>query len=375
MTTKVPFLDLGAQYQSIKNEINNAVIDVLGSSTYVLGNEVDKFEEEFCHFQGADFGVAVNTGTSALHLALLAAGVGIGDEVIVPAMTFVATAAAISYTGATPVFVDVDSNSLTLDPSMVEKKISNKTKAIIPVHLYGQAADMDPIMELARNNALIVIEDAAQAHAAEYKGRRVGSIGDMGAFSFYPGKNLGAYGEGGLVTTNNASFATAIKLLRDWGQHQKYHHEFLAYNYRMDTIQGAILRIKLRHLDNWTKLRRFHAQQYDKILELAHIERSKELAERKHVYHIYSIFHSNRDLIKEELLKEGISTGLHYPIPVHLQKMYQYLGYKKGDFPVAEKIANEQLSLPMFAELTISQIDSVTSKLTRIASEVGSIHK
>jgi dTDP-4-amino-4,6-dideoxygalactose transaminase len=360
----IPFLDLKTQYLSIKKEVDEAVLNVLASTAYVLGPEVTKFEEEFAVFHNASHGVAVNTGTSALHVALLAAGVGPGDEVITVSMTFIATASAISYTGATPVFVDVDPQSFTMDASQIEAKITPRTKVLLPVHLYGQAADMDAIMAIAKRHNLIVIEDAAQAHGAEYKGKRVGSIGHMAAFSFYPGKNLGAYGEGGIVTTNNAEYARQMKLLRDWGQEKKYHHEVLAYNYRMDGIQGAILRVKLRQLEAWTELRRSHARLYGECLAQTGIRRAVELTDRRHVYHIYSVFHPQRQQLQAALQEAGIHTGMHYPIPVHLQKPYQNLGYREGDFPVTEQTAKEQLSLPMFAELTSEQVKRVAQAVS-----------
>ena len=360
MTNIIPFLDLKAQYLFIKNEVDEAVLGVLGSTKYALGPEVAKFEEEFAAYQGAEFGVAVNSGTSALHAALLAAGVGPGDEVITVSMTFIATAAAISYTGATPVFIDIDPTTFTMNPAKIEEKITARTKAILPVHLYGQAADMTPIMEIAQRHGLIVIEDAAQAHGAEYQGKRVGSIGHMGTFSFYPGKNLGAYGEGGIVTTNNVDYANKMRLLRDWGQEKKYHHDMLAYNYRMDGVQGAILRVKLRQLDNWTELRRSHASQYDEGLNQSGIPRATEVPGRRHVYHIYSVFHPERQRLQAALQEAEIHTGMHYPIPVHLQKPYQNMGYSEGSLPVTERVALEQLSLPMFAELTKKQVDRVS---------------
>lgn len=360
----IPFLDLKTQYLSIKKEVDEAVLSVLSSTAYVLGPEVTKFEEEFAAFHNVSHGVAVNTGTSALHVALLAAGVGPGDEVITVSMTFIATASAVSYTGATPVFVDVDPQTFTMDASQIEAKITPRTKVILPVHLYGQAADMDAIMAIAKRHNLIVIEDAAQAHGAEYKGKRVGGIGHMAAFSFYPGKNLGAYGEGGIVTTNNAEYARQMKLLRDWGQEKKYHHEVLAYNYRMDGIQGAILRVKLRQLEAWTELRRSHARLYGECLAQTGIRRAVELEDRRHVYHIYSVFHPQRQQLQAALQEAGIHTGMHYPIPVHLQKPYQSLGYREGDFPVTEQTAKEQLSLPMFAELTEEQVKRVAQAVS-----------
>ena len=366
--SEVKFLDLQSQYRSIKNEIDEAVIAVLESSNYVLGPRVEAFECDFAAAHGAEEGIAVNSGTSALHLALLAAGVGAGDEVIAPSMTFTATAAAISYTGAKPVFVDVDPASFTIDPALIEEKVGARTKAIIPVHLYGQAADMDPIMEIAERRGLIVIEDAAQAHLARYKDRPVGSIGHMAGFSFYPGKNLGAYGEGGLVTTNSPEFAHKMRLLRDWGQSRKYHHEFLAYNYRMDAIQGAILGVKLRHLDGWTEQRRAHARRYQEALGRTGVRTATEVPERRHVYHIFSVFHPERDRLREALGAAGVQTGIHYPIPVHLQQAYAELGYKPGDLPVTEQVANEQLSLPMFAELTDAEVDRVVEAVAAFAA-------
>jgi dTDP-4-amino-4,6-dideoxygalactose transaminase len=363
MNDVVPFLDLKTQYVSIKTEIEEAVLKVLGSSRYALGPEVEKFEKEFATYHDVEQGVAVNSGTSALHVALLAAGVGKGDEVITVSMTFIATAAAISYAGATPVFVDVDSESLTMDPSKIEAKITSRTKAILPVHLYGQAADMDSIMEISRRHKLIVIEDAAQAHGARFNGKRVGGLGHMAAFSFYPGKNLGAYGEGGMVVTGDAGFSGKMRLLRDWGQEKKYHHDILGYNYRMDAVQGAVLRVKLRYLEKWTELRRSHARQYDSELESSGIRRTLELQDRSHVYHIYGVFHPERDQLRDVLQEAGIHTGMHYPIPVHLQKPYSYLEYQEGSLPVTEKIAREQLSLPMFPELSEEHVSRVSKAI------------
>src|SRR5262250_1058157 len=269
----IPFVDLRAQYDCIKHEIESAVSATLASGQFVLGSEVAAFEEEFAAYVGARFGIGVNSGTSALHLALLAAGIGRGDEVITVSCTFVATAAAIDYTGARPVFVDVDPTTLTMDATQLEAAISERTKAILPVHLHGHAADLDPILDVARRHGLRVIEDAAQAHGAEYKSRRVGAIGDLGCFSFYPGKNLGAYGEGGMVTTNNPDYARTIRMLRDWGQESKYDHVLNGYNYRMDGLQGAILRVKLRHLSTWTQARRANAELYNRLLSETRVTR------------------------------------------------------------------------------------------------------
>jgi dTDP-4-amino-4,6-dideoxygalactose transaminase/acetyltransferase-like isoleucine patch superfamily enzyme len=355
----VPFLDLKAQYQTIKDEVQPAVTKILESCAFVLGEEVAAFEREFAAFHQTAAGIAVNTGTSSLHLSLLAAGVGAGDEVITVPFTFVATAAAIGYTGAKPVFVDINPSTLTMDPAGIEAAITPRTKAIIPVHLYGQPADMDPICDIAKRHGLIVIEDACQAHGAEYKGRRVGSIGDLGCFSFYPGKNLGAYGEGGMVLTSNPKFEQTIRMLRDWGAESKYTHVLKGYNYRMEGMQGAILRVKLRHLEAWTEARRACAARYDEILSGSGVGIPYAQPGNRHVYHIYAIRVPQREKFQAALSAHGIHTGIHYPIPVHLQPAYAELGYKKGDFPHSEAAANETLSIPMFAELTSVQQDAV----------------
>src|SRR5215470_2199615 len=288
MMIKVPFLDLKAQYVSIKPEIDSAIMAVLDSSQFVLGREVEAFEKEFADYCLAKHAIGLNSGTSALHLALLAAGIGPSDEVITVPFTFVATVAAILYTGARPVFVDIDPGSFTINVDQIEHVITSRTRAIVPVHLYGQSADMDAILEIARRYNLVVIEDAAQAHGAEYKGRRVGSIGDLGCFSFYPGKNLGAYGEGGAVTTNNDELATKILALRDWGQKTKYYHTLKGYNYRLEGIQGAVLRIKLRHLEEWTDARRAHAVRYSELLANSGVQTPVSRAYGRHVYHVYA---------------------------------------------------------------------------------------
>src|SRR5688572_23407500 len=350
----VPFVDLKAQYDSIRDEVDQAIRGVLESCQFTLGREVAAFEQEFASYCQAQHGVGVNTGTSALHLALLAAGVGPGDEVITVPFTFVATVAAIHYTGAKTVFVDVDPRTFTMDPAQLEAVITPKTKAIIPVHLYGQMADMDPILAIARKHKLVVLEDACQAHGAEYKGRRAGSMGDMAAFSFYPGKNLGAYGEGGMVTTNNAEFARTIRMLRDWGAEKKYQHVLKGYNMRLEGIQGAVLRVKLRRLEAWTEARRAAAQHYDQLLAGV-VSTPFAASERRHVYHIYAIRSPNRAKWQEELNARGVQTGIHYPIPIHQLPAYEDLGYKAGQFPHSERAAAETLSLPMFPEITAEQ--------------------
>jgi dTDP-4-amino-4,6-dideoxygalactose transaminase len=354
----IPFVDLKAQYVSIKAEIDAAVLRTLDSAQFILGTEVAAFEEAFARYCGVDHCVCVNTGTSALHLALLAAGVGPGDEVITVPNTFVATVAAIEYCGAKPVFVDIDPRYFTLDPANIERAITPRTKAILPVHLYGQTADMDPILQIAHRRGIAVIEDACQAHGAEYKGQRAGSIGDLGCFSFYPGKNLGAYGEGGAVVTKNAEFAAKIRMLRDWGQKSKYNHVLKGFNYRMEGIQGAILGVKLNYLERWTERRRDHAAVYDRLLAgLAHTPQARP--DSRHVYHVYAIRSQNRAELQNELASQGIQTGIHYPIPVHLMEAYRELGHKEGDFPQAEKAAREVLSLPMYPELTNDQIRTI----------------
>lgn len=360
----IPFNNLQLQYAGIRSEILSAVIDVLESGNYVLGKEVAAFEEEFAAACGVKYSVAVNSGTSALHLALLAAGVGSGDEVITVPFTFVATAAAIIYTGARPVFVDVDPMTYTIDPEKIEAAITSNTKAIVPVHLYGNPAEMDPILGIARRHGLVVIEDAAQAHAAEYHGRRCGSMGDSGCFSFYPGKNLGACGEGGLVTTNAPEVARKIRMLRDWGAEKKYEHLLKGFNYRMEALQGAILRVKLRYLEAWTEARRAHAAVYRRALSEAVLKLPTERPGSKHVYHVYAVLTQQRRELLEWLNSQGIQTGIHYPVPIHLLPAYSDLGYTAGAFPVSERIASQELSLPMYPEMTVTQIEAVGQEIS-----------
>ncbi len=356
----IPFVDLKAQYHSIKPEIDAAVVRVFESSQFVLGAEVAAFEKEFAAYCGVESAMGVNSGTSALHLAMLAAGVGPGDEVITVPFTFVATVAAICYTGAKPVLVDINPRSFTMDPEKLEAAITKKTKAIIPVHLYGQCADMDPILEIAKKHGLVVIEDAAQAHGAEYKGRKAGSIGDMGCFSFYPGKNLGAYGEGGMVTTSNPDYTRTIRMLRDWGAEKKYQHVLKGYNYRLEGVQGAILNVKLKYLEKWSNDRLSHAKLYNQLLAGSKVETPEIMAYGKPVFHVYAVRTTERENLMAYLTKEGIQHGIHYPFPVHLLPAHADLGYKPGDFPESEKAANQVLSLPMFPELTDEQIHIVS---------------
>lgn len=366
----VPFVDLKSQYMGIRQEILDAVAGVLDSGQYVLGSEVAAFEKEFAAFSGAAHGVAVNSGTSALHLALLTAGVGRGDEVITIPFTFVATVASIYYTGATPVFVDVDPVSYTMDVAQVEAAITPRTKAILPVHLYGQMADMDALRTIAKKHNLVLIEDAAQAHGAEYNGARAGSLGDMACFSFYPGKNLGAYGEGGMVVTNNAESARMLRMLRDWGAEKKYEHVLKGYNYRMEGVQGAILRVKLRHLEAWTEGRRQAAAWYEEMMGDAGVARPVEVSGRRHVYHVYGVMTPQRAGLMKHLNDRGVQTGIHYPIPVHLLPAYEDLGYKQGQFPVSERLANQELSLPMYPEITREHVRTVCEAVGAFAGAV-----
>jgi len=363
----IPFLDLKAQYRQIKPEIDAAIARAVESAQFVLGPDVAAFEERFAAYCNVGHCRAVNTGTSALHLALLAAGIGPGDEVITVSMTFVATTAAVLYTGARPVFVDVDPVTWTMNPALIEAAITPRTKAILPVHLHGLMADMDPIMAIARRHGLVVIEDAAQAHGAEYKGRRAGSIGDLGCFSFYPGKNLGAFGEGGAVVTNQPELAHKISLLRDWGQEAKYNHVVAGYNYRMDGIQGAVLKVKMNHIESWTEARRSVAAQYDRLLAKLPFERPRPPAHCRHVYHVYAVRVPGRDDALKALQGSGIGAGIHYPVPVHLQKAYASLGYRPGDFPVTEKLADQFLSLPIYPELRPEQVAEVVAQLEKVA--------
>jgi dTDP-4-amino-4,6-dideoxygalactose transaminase len=362
----IPFLDLKAQYQEIKPRIDEAIARVVENTQFVLGPDVVAFEERFAAYCNVGHCRAVNSGTSALHLALLAAGIGPGDEVITVSMTFVATTAAILYAGAKPVFVDVDPVTWTMDSAKIEAAITPRTKAILPVHLHGLMADMDPIMEIARRHGLVVIEDAAQAHGAEYKGRRAGSIGDIGCFSFYPGKNLGAYGEGGALVSNNPDFAKRASMLRDWGQESKYNHVMHGYNYRMDGIQGAVLNVKMKYIEAWTEGRRTAASHYDRLLEKHPCGRPRPPAHSRHVYHVYAVGLPQRDEALKALQAAGIGVGIHYPVPVHLQKAYAGLGYGTGDFPVTELLANQMLSLPMYAELRPEQISKVITELEKV---------
>jgi dTDP-4-amino-4,6-dideoxygalactose transaminase len=361
---KVPFLDLKAQYLTIKEEIGEALQKVLDTTAFAGGPFVAEFEKSFAPYCQADQAVGVGNGTDALWVALIGLGIKPGDEVITAVNTFIATAEAISYCGAKPVFVDVETDTFNLDPAQIEAAITPKTKAIIPVHLYGQMANMQPILDIAKKHGLFVIEDASQAHGAEYNGKRAGSLGDAGCFSFYPGKNLGAYGEAGAVVSNNAKAVEIMRMFRDHGQKQKYYHGMVGWNARMDGFQGAVLSVKLKHLPAWTEARRAHAKKYNELLaNVSGVTLAKEQNWAKHVYHIYPIFVEKRDELMKYLGEKGIATGIHYPIPLHLQEAYQELGYKAGQFPIAEHLAARQVSLPMFAELNDEQIEYVVSEI------------
>ncbi len=363
---KVPFLDLKLQYDSIKDEAQAALEAVLDSCAFAGGPFAGKFEEDFAEYCECAEGVGVGTGTTSLWMALLALGVGPGDEVITTPNTFIATAEAISFCGAKPVFVDVDSETYNMDPRLLEAAITPRTKAIIPVHLYGQVCDMDPITEIARSKELSVVEDACQAHGGQYKGKRAGSIGDAGCFSFYPGKNLGAYGEAGAIVTNDGPLAVRLRMFRDHGQESKGVHSIIGWNSRMDGFQGAILAVKLKHLPAWTEARRRHAGTYRELLsDLDEITLPAEADYAHHVYHIFAIRAKNRDDLIAALKEKDIHCGVHYPRPIHLQGAYEDLGYGVGSFPIAEAQAMESVSLPMFPELTEAQIETVCNEIRR----------
>ncbi len=377
---KVPFLNLAKLHKKIEKEIGQAVKKVMRGANFILGEEVNLFEQEFAKYCGAKFGVGLNSGTDALFLSLLALGIGPGDEVIVPAFTFIATANAVSYTGAKPVFTDIDGTTYNIDPQKIEKVITKKTKAIIPVHIFGLCSDMEPIMRLARQHGLKVIEDACQAHGAVYKSTRAqgaraqefkaGSIGDAGSFSFYPTKNLGGFGDGGMVVTNDQKLAEKLLLLRDCGRKSKYEHVVLGYNSRLDTFQAAGLRVKLKYLDQWNKMRAYNAKIYDNFLENAqNVIRPVGADYSSHVYHIYAVRVKKRDKVVEQLKAAGVGVLVNYPIPLHLQQAYHGLGYVKGEIPVAENVCREIISLPMHPLLNKTEIKYVVKVLKKAAED------
>ena len=365
---KIPLIDLKAQYDSIKDEIETALHRVLESSAFILGKEVEDFEEAFARYCNVRHAVGVNSGTSALYLTLLALGVGPGDEVITVSQTFIATLEAICWTGARPVLVDIDEKFYNMDPARIESKITKKTKGIIPVHLYGHPADMDPILKIAKERKLWVVEDACQAHGALYKGKRVGCFGRAACFSFYPGKNLGAYGEGGAVVTNDTELAVKIKKLRNHGGLQKYSHEFIGFNARLEALQAAILGTKLPHLDRWNELRRQHVGRYNSLLAKLELSLPQEAPYAKSVYHLYVIRTPQRDGLNSFLNEKGIGSLIHYPKPNHLLGCFKNLGYREGNFPVTEKISKEVLSLPLYPELTEEQIKTVAESIVTFQS-------
>jgi dTDP-4-amino-4,6-dideoxygalactose transaminase len=366
----VPLIDLTRQYASIKNEIDAAIQQILDRGTFAAGEAVAAFENEFARYCGVRHCVCVNSGTSALHLAIIASGIQTGDEVITVPFTFIATAWAISYVGATPVFVDIEPDTCTIDPERIASAIGPRTRAILPVHLYGQMANLEPLRDICTKHGLLLIEDAAQAHGAEYKGHRAGAYGDIGCFSFYPTKNLGAFGEAGAITTSNDALAKRIRHLRDHAQVEKYRHEELGYNYRMDEMQGAILAVKLRHLDAWNTARTIITKDYLNQLSKTRVTLPSESPGRRHVWHQFVIRSSQRDRLRDELSKAAISTGLHYPIPLHLQPAYKHLGYRTGDLPAAEQSSKECLSLPMFPELKESEISRVCDVLVAASRNI-----
>jgi len=366
---QVPFLDLKAHHEPIRAEVMAAMNEVIDANAFAGGSFVAKFEEAYARYCNVKYCVGVGNGTDSLWFSLLASGIGAGDEVITPPMTFMATAEAITYAGAKPVFVDIDPSTYTIDVTKIEAAITPRTKAILPVHLFGQSADMDPVLELAKKYKLIVIEDAAQAQGALYKGRKAGSMGQAGSFSFYPGKNLGAWGEAGAVTTNDAALRDALQMFREHGQKRKYYHDVVGWNGRMDGLQGAVLSVKLKYLDKANDGRRRAAAIYNQLLTgTPGIILPSEADYGRHIYHVYAVRVSKRDAVLKKLGERGIGAGIHYPVPVHLQNAYSNLGYKRGDFPVSEACADSFLSLPMFPELTQSQIETVVRELVTILS-------
>jgi dTDP-4-amino-4,6-dideoxygalactose transaminase len=365
----VPFVDLPAQHAPLMAEIEQAVTTVLHTTNFILGEEVAAFEKEFAAYCGAPYAVGVDSGTSALELAIRAYGIGAGDEVITTANTFIATVLAITHTGATPVLVDADPRTYLMDTTALESAITERTRAIIPVHLYGQPADMDAIMEVAERHGLIVIEDAAQAHGAFYKGRRVGTLGHAAAFSFYPAKNLGCGGDGGAIVTNDPQVIEYVNIFRNCGQSTKHHHVLAGHNHRLDTLQAAILSVKLPHLDAWNTARQRHANMYSQLLaDVEGVITPKVAEHAESVWHLYIIQIESRDELRAFLGERNIATGLHYPTPIHLQPAYQSLGYTKGDFPVSEQYTQRLVSLPMYAEMTAEHITYVVESIKEFVS-------
>jgi len=361
MSEPIPYLDLRAQMKPLRAELDAVIARTLDNCSFCLGPDVVQFEKDFARFCGAEHCVAFNSGTSALHIAMLLLGVGPGDEVITTPFTFVATSWAISYVGATPVYVDIDDATFNLDPKLIEKAITPKTKLVMPVHLYGQPFNVEAILEICRKHKLPLVEDSAQSHGAKFKGKVVGTFGDISCFSFYPGKNLGAAGEGGALVTNNAAFAKRARALREHGSTVRYYHDEVGYNYRMEGIQGAVLGVKLPHLQQWTDARRRVAHRYHQLLKDTPLQLPLEASFAESAYHLYVVRHPRRDELKAHLDANGVGCALHYPLPLHLQECYANLGYKIGDFPAAEKAGRECLSLPIYPELTDAQIERVAA--------------
>ncbi len=360
---EIPLVNLRKQYAPLKNEILSGVERVLDGMQLFLGENVQALEREFAQFCGTRHGIGVSDGTAALHIILRAMGIGPGDEVITVSHTFIATVEAILLAGARPVFVDIDPNTYLMDVAQVKSRITPRTRAVLPVHLYGQTVDMDPLLELAAQYDLKVIEDACQAHGAEYKGRRAGSLGDAAAFSFYFSKNLGAYGEGGFITTNSDELAHRARMIRDHGSERRYFHDRIGLNGRLDEIQAVVLRTKLLHLADWNEQRRSHARQYQNLLRGTPVITPAECSENRHVYHLFVVRVRERDELQAWLKTRGVSTGIHYPVPAHLQKAMECLGYEADDLPVTERVTSEIMSLPMYAELTNEEIQYVTNSI------------
>jgi dTDP-4-amino-4,6-dideoxygalactose transaminase len=358
--SSIPYFDLPAQLRGIRKELDAAIARTIDNCSFCLGPDVAEFEKDFAKFCGVEHAVGFNSGTSALHVALLLAGVGPGDEVITTPFTFIATSWAVSYAGAKPVYVDIDDATCNIDVKLVERAITPRTKALLPVHLYGQPCDLDPLLEIARKHKVPLIEDACQAHGAKYKGKTVGTLGVSACFSFYPGKNLGACGEGGALVTNDGKLAARAKSLREHGSTQRYYHDEIGFNYRMEGFQAAVLGVKLPHLAKWTERRRAIAKIYSELLSETPLQLPREGAHAEGVWHVYAVRHARREELKRHLEANGVGAAIHYPIPLHLQKAYASLGHKPGDFPAAEKAAREVLSLPIYPELTDKQVQRVT---------------
>jgi dTDP-4-amino-4,6-dideoxygalactose transaminase len=363
---KVPYFDLSAQYEQLRPEITEAIERVCRKTAFILGEEVERFEHAFAAFCGVKHCVALNSGTSALHLALLAAGIGPGDEVITTSNTFIATVEAISYTGATPVFADIQAETANIDPAAIEPKINKKTRAIVPVHLYGRPADLNAINEIASRHKLTLIEDACQAHGACYQGKRVGGFGHSAAFSFYPGKNLGAYGEGGALTTNDDEVARLARSLRSHGEAERYVHKYVGYNYRMDGFQAAVLNVKMRHLEAWTARRREVSARYRQSLSGAQVEVPQDLPGSDSVYHLFVAYVDERDKVRSRLSELGVQTAVHYPIPVHRQDAFRDLGYAPGSLPHTERACERVLSMPLFPEMSDDQVEYAAKCLAKV---------